>query len=115
MTITYRNVLKVDRFMNSTIRTDIPFLDRIVEVDLLLPNTSDQATLLAYPGVTAESFSLVLTQGSDSLTIATSAFQIEPQSPHLPGREESLLPIRGRFRTSSGGTVPEITFTNVST
>lgn len=114
-TITYRNVLKVDRFMNSTIRTDIPFLDRIVEADLLIPNTSDQATLLAYPGITAESFSLVLTQGADSLTIASSAFQIEPQSPNLPGREESLLPIRGRFRTATGGTVPEITFTNVST
>lgn len=114
-TIRWNNNLKKDRFMNSAIRTDLPFLDRIVECELLTPNTSDQAALLAYPGITAEAFSLVATQGSDSLTIASSALQIEPISPALHARDESLIPIRGRFHSASGGTVPSVTITNIST
>ncbi len=113
--ITIDNHLKKDRFMNSVTRTDLPFLDRTIEAELRLPATTDQATLLAYTGITAESFSLVFTQGIDSLTIASSAFQIEPQAPTTPGREELLLPLRGQFRSSSAGTVPSLTVTNIST
>lgn len=114
-TVTVTNRLKTDRYMNSVSRTDLPFLDRVIEGEFRLPNTSDQAALLAYPGVTAEAFSWVFTQGGDSFTMASSAFQIEPQSPDLPGRDESLLPIHGTFRSASGGTVLPMTFTNVST
>lgn len=113
-TITYRNVLKTDRFMNSTVRTDIPFLDRIVECEVVLPNTTDQAALLAYPGNAATAFTLKLAQGTDNFQIATSAFQIDPESPDSPGREESHLRLHGFFRTSGAGTIPEVTFTNVS-
>lgn len=120
LTLTWTNHLKTDRYMNSIIRTDIPFLDRIVTFDVRLPNTSDQAALLAYPAqsatpVVSESFSLVGTQGSDSISFASSAFGIEPESPDLPGREETLLPIHGRLYAATGLTVPECTITNVST
>lgn len=113
-TITIHNNLKKDRFMNSVTRTDLPFMDRIIECEIRMPCTSDQAALLSYPGVTAESFSLVLTQGAYSLTLASSAFQIEPQSPDLSGREEILLPLRGQLREASAGTVAPLTITNVS-
>jgi hypothetical protein len=114
-TITWNNNVKKDRYMNSIYRTDLPFLDRIVTVTLRTPNTSDQAALLAYPGITAQAFNLTATVGSASLSIASSALLIEPEGPDLPGREESLLPIHGRLYTSSGGTVAECTITNVST
>lgn len=110
-TITIDNHLGKSRFMNSVTRTDLPFLDRIIECEIRMPSTTDQSALLSYPGVTAESFSLTLTQGSSSLVLSSSAYQIEPQSPDTPGREEVLLPLRGQFR-SLGGTLP-LTITNV--
>jgi hypothetical protein len=108
--LTVNNNLKKDRFMNSTVRTDLPFLDRLITCDLRLPYTSDQIGLYN-TGITAESLSITFTNGVNNLTIATSAFQIEPVSPDTPGREEMLLPLRGQFRSLAGGA--PITFTNV--
>jgi hypothetical protein len=106
------NHLKLDRFMNSVSRTDLPALDRTVEVTLSLPYTSDTAALYdtnATPAHVVATF----TNGADSLALDMVAVQFPTESPDTPGRDEILLPYKGTARKS--GATSELVITNVST
>lgn len=108
--LTIANNLKKDRFMNSVTRTDLPFMDRMVSFNLMLPYTTDTQALYA-TGVTLETISMVFTNGAKVLTLNTSGFQAEPASPPVPGRNELLIPLHGQARTT--GATASLTITNV--
>ncbi len=104
------NHLKLDRFMNTISRTDLPALDRTVDVSLDLPFTSDTIGLYDQndaSGAVVATF----TNGANSFTITLPAVQFPTQPPNLPGREEVTLPLKGTARKT--GTTLEVTLTNI--
>ena len=107
--VAVHNSLKKDRFMNNSGRTDLPALDRIVEVELSLPYTSD-TTGLYDNNVTSGAVVITFTNGSNVFTITLPAVQFPTEPPDTPGRDEILLPLRGIARKT--GTTSEITCTN---
>lgn len=111
-TVSINNNLKKDRWMNSISRTDLPALDRIVEVELSMPYTSD-TTALYDTGVTGGHVVIVWTNGSNSLTLDLIACQFPAQPPETPGRDEILLPLKGVARKSGSTSELVITSTNV--
>lgn len=110
--VTIDNGLKLDRFMNSVSRTDLPETDRSVSVSLGLPFTSD--TLALYDtGATGAAVNITLTNGTVSLLIAMPYVQFPAQPHEMPGRDEILLPLSGQAMKS--GSSLEVLFTNDST
>jgi hypothetical protein len=105
------NHLKVDRFMNSVSRTDLPELDRTVSVSLSLPFTSDTIGLYD-TNATSAAVVITLTNGSFVLVFSMAAVQFPTQSPDMPGREEVLLSYNGVARKT--GTTAELVTTNKS-
>ncbi len=109
------NGLKLDRFMNSVTRTDLPALDLAVSVSLDLPYTSDELSLYNQ-NATAGNVVLTFTNstgdsGSQSqLQFQLPATQFPTEPPITPGRDEILLPLRGRAMRT--GTTPPLTVTN---
>jgi len=100
--LTIDNHLKKDRFMNTTTRADLPFMDRTIRLECQVPYTSDELGIYG-TGITAESVSLVFTNGTNVFTISSSGWQIEPMSPQVQSKEEEiLLPLQGFLRTVSG-------------
>ncbi len=104
------NHLKLDRYMNSTSRTDLPALDRTASVSLDLPFTSDTIGLYDLNDA-AGSVVATFTNGANTFTITLPAVQFPTQPPNMPGREEITLPLKGTARKT--GTTLEATLTNV--
>jgi Phage tail tube protein len=102
------NGLKKDRFMNNIARTDLPELDRIVTLALSLPYCDASALYDALVpgsvGVAAVTFG----DGTNTRTLTFNAWEPDTSPIETPGREEILLPLRGRCFTSSAGSVLEL-------
>ena len=109
------NHLKVDRFMNSVTRTDLPELDRTVSVSLTMPYTTDEITIYDQ-NATAAAVSVNFTNGTFLLSFTLPSVQFPTQAPTTPGREEILLPLHGTARailnTPPTPSIPEITIAN---
>lgn len=106
------NALKLDRFTNSVSRTDLPALDRHVQITLKTPFTSDEYPSLYNLGAaTPVSVVLTFTNGTNSVTFTMASVEFPVEPPETPGREEVTLPLRGVARAS--GNNPSIVVTNV--
>lgn len=108
--LTIDNGVLLDRFMNSTSRTDLIAADRVVAISLSLPFTSD--TLALYDtGATSAAVVLTFTNGANSLTMTMPAVQFPAQPQNLPNRNEIILPLSGIARKT--GATLELTVANV--
>lgn len=108
---TVNNSVKRDRFMNSVTRTDVPALDRTVEVSLDLPYTTDQSSIYDL-NATSATVLLTFTNGVFVFSASFAAVQFPTIPPTTPGRDEVLLPLHGIARSS--GATKEIVITNKS-
>ncbi len=101
--------LKMDRFVNSLTRTDLPSMDFSCQVQFTVPYTSDTVALYNSGGsVAGSAASLVFTYGSVSLTLSLANVLFPAaRSPIVQSRDEITLQLTGEAR-KSGSTSPLI-------
>lgn len=98
--LTIENVPDADRFLNTSSRTEIPIIDRMVTFRFVVPFNSDNTDLYnqALAGAAA---TLVLTNGALSLTFTMAALQIPATGPTVNSKGEIVLELAGQVRKSS--------------
>lgn len=91
-TLTIDNLIDSDRFNNSTTRNEIAAQDRMVQLSVSAPYTSDNTDLYA-AAIAGAAGTLVLADGSATYTIAFANCKLPAEGPELPGKGEILLPL----------------------
>lgn len=88
--ITIDNVLSKDRFMNSVTRAQLPALDRIVTVRMVVPYTADEVDLLdqTYAGAAG---TVTFTNGSKSCAFAFGNLKSPNEDPVVSSRNGELM------------------------
>lgn len=108
------NMLKKDRFMNSTTRSDLPAMDRKVGLRLGLPYTSDTTSLYT-TAVTGAAATVTFTNGALSMLFTFANLITPPNGAPAIGnsRDEIMLNLEGDSRMS--GSTRELVITLDST
>jgi hypothetical protein len=90
--IDFNNLLEKDRYMNSITRAQIPPEDRDISFSIIVPYTSDEASLYNQ-SVAGGSGTLTLTNGSASLVFAFDNLKTPDDTPTATGKNELFLPL----------------------
>lgn len=98
------------RYSNSLQVTSLMPKDRIISLGLTAPFTSSEYDMYTNTSAAAQ---LVLTNGGCSATFDFGAVRIDRESPQTKGKDEILLPLRGR--SWANGSTPDLRITNDST
>ncbi len=108
--VAIENHLKLDRFLASQTRTDLPEEDRTVTFNCDFPFTTDENTLydIAVAGLTG---SVQWTNGGYSLLFTFAKLQTPTIGPTVDQRSGELMK-RVSFKAKRVSTTPEVTITN---
>lgn len=115
--ITVDNALSADQWANQLTRDGLLFpTDRIVNVNLTIPFTTDNKDLIGH-SVAGEAISLVLTnadEASSVLTIALGRVSFNVGQPVVGAKGQLVLPLTGQSRAlgHAGATAKDIAITN---
>lgn len=97
--IIIENHLDRERYFNSNTRTALIAQDRTISVNIT-PGYGD-AEALYNVGIGGSAVTITLTQATTSLLFSFVKVQFPRQSPTVPGRQEIMLPLRGKALMSS--------------
>lgn len=88
-TLTIDNLLDADRWHNSLTRAEIAAQDRLVQLSVNLPYTSDNEDLFdaAIAGAAGQ---LVMTDGTTTYTIDIANAKVPTEGPEVPGRGQEI-------------------------
>lgn len=102
------NLVDPDRYLNALTRTEIAGMDRMVQLQLGTPYTTDN-TDLVQAAIAGAAASIVLTDGSSTYTFAIANAKIPSVGPDVEGKQEIQSPIS--VMCYNDGTDPELKVT----
>lgn len=104
--LTMDNLLDAGRYNNSLTRAQIASMDRMVQLTLDTPYTSDN-TDLKDAAIAGAAGSLVIADGTDTYTFAFGNCKIPSDGPTVQGKSEIMMPITVDCYEDAGGTASE--------